>query len=308
MRERFLDFKHAFWAILKASATQPFLRPFQICLLLKSFINPDQTARSGSDLSVTRITRESIASGKLFPCHPDYAKLVPSADRLMYALDRVETLAQKMGIKQEVHLYAGLFSEESSLGASLFGKPSFITIGPGLLRDKTDQEIDFVIAHELAHIKHHDSEKHAAFKAVAMIAQAVFCFAISPLALLLLEPVINLSENYLLSRYQESNADQKAIQTLQTNAGAIRYFSEELAFWRLFKNSSHMDILKVMQPGFDPQKISPFDIKWAQERQEVITNSGDCRTDLSHPPLSTRLKSALAFRPQSLKKIHPGVA
>ncbi|MES2122554.1 MAG: M48 family metalloprotease, partial [Chlamydiota bacterium] len=248
IRERFLDFKYAFWVILKESATKPFLRPWEIYCQLKSFANPDRAALADSDRSVSRITRESIASGKLFPCHSDYAKLVPSTDQLLYALDRVETLAQKMGIKQEVHLYAGLFSEEGSFGASLFGKPSIIKIGPSLLNSKTNPEIDFVLAHELAHIKHHDNVRSVAFMAAAMLVQTVFFFAISPLALLVLEPVINLSQNYLLSRSQESRADRTSIQTLQTNAGAIRYLSEEIGFWRFFKTSTHADILKVTMP------------------------------------------------------------
>ena len=94
----------------------------------------------------------------------------------------------------------------------------------------------------------------------------------------------------LLSRRQEKQADEGALDFLQTNTGMIKFCYDHLCHSLSIKYSS-IEELKKLNPHLSIETI--------EEIKSKITPIGTGRYDFSHPPQTERLAMALAFVPKA---------
>ncbi|MES2121483.1 MAG: M48 family metalloprotease [Chlamydiota bacterium] len=295
-REWLLDLKYPLIQILKESLRGPLSRPLHFLMHLKNVLNPDLFVKNFQKKSITQITRESIQSGTIFskvgnnPTQQNVQN--PSSARLLYVLDRVEGIAKKMGLKQEIHLYTGPERlPTGAFGSAFISKPANIFIDAEIFHLSLE-EIDFVMGHEIAHIYHNDCLQDVAFEAATILTEVLFCFLISPLSLIIVEPLCNVARHYALFQGQEYNADQRAMQILGSNVGAVRFFEERIQSMKTLKNATYDEFLARLKP----RHIRHWNAKKVSEAQDKITPLGNNRADLNHPPFTARLKSALEYR------------
>jgi Zn-dependent protease with chaperone function len=90
-----------------------------------------------------------------------------------------------------------------------------------------------------------------------------------------------------LQRRQEKQADEGALDFLQTNKGMIEFTNDEL-FQHLQRKHSSNEDLKTWYPEIPEDVI-----------RSEITPTGNNRYDFSHPPLTERFAMALAFVPKA---------
>lgn len=298
-RECYLNIKYPLIQILRESLNSLFLRPIHILSYFHSLVTPDFVVKSlYGKKSIVRITKETIASGEIFSSKTKLESrglTPPSAQRLQYVIDRVETLAKKMGLGKEIRVYTSAQRiNTASHGSTLFAKHANLFLDTRFIHVSDDQ-LDFILCHEMAHIQNNDCVKDFAFHAAAFVAEFLFFTLVSPLSLLLVEPTLNFSKYYLLHRNEETAADRKAIEVLQSNSGAVKFFMGQVARMKTLKNATYHEFLAEIKP----RNVAQWNPKRVADEQDKITPSGDSRLDFNHPPLSSRLRAALAFRPRN---------
>ncbi|MES2122484.1 MAG: M48 family metalloprotease [Chlamydiota bacterium] len=297
IKEWYLDVKYPVTELFLETLFMPIMRLPRIVKVIFELARSEGSAK-GKGIA---ITAESIASGKIFGAKESKKYEIPSRGRLYLVLDRVQELAKKMGINKEVHLYRSMGT--SAHGLSFFSNPAQLFIEKKHLL-LPDDELDFILCHELSHIKHNDRLKTVVFDAIACLVEVVAFPLIFPIAVLIIEPAINLCDHYVFRRNKEESADQNAIQTLQSNTGAVNHWKRTIKE-NLDKRASAVKMLEVLaklkSKGENVEKVAPQLLKMLKERLDRITLSGDTRNDFDHPPLTKRLANALAFKPRSFR-------
>jgi len=184
-----------------------------------------------------------------------------SLARYEYLKSRIQCLAQKIGLDPSVEIYVTKVGNASSaIGSAQSGK-SVIRISHDLLMEKNSEELDFIISHELSHIKNNDYFNSFKKSIIVVVFDVVF-FPVS----LIVEIIANTALNHL-DRKQEKAADLNALRILNTNVGAVRSF----------------------------QKAIDQNIFLRKESKYTYTAQGNNRADLRHPPLTERLAYAKNF-------------
>jgi Zn-dependent protease with chaperone function len=162
-----------------------------------------------------------------------------------------------------------------------------------LLFKSSSQEIDFLMAHELMHIKHNDFLKDLGFVCSKSFLYVIFLLSFPlfysiPL-ILLTNGLASLFFDALSRRY-EKQADEGALDFLQTSTGMIQFAYTELRR-NLFVKYLSIEELKELYP------------KLSLERQALniseITPIWNNRYNFSHPHLTDRLKMGLDFVPKA---------
>ncbi len=292
-RKWYLDLKFPLIELFKETLVMPLMRPLRAATNIYELTCPEVVAKKKG----IAITHASIAEGKVFGVKESKKYEFPSQERLHGVLDRTQELAKQMGINKEVHLYRSM--NTMACGLNLFSRPAQLYVDKKHLL-LPDEELDFVLCHELAHIKHNDKLRMLAFDVIACLVEIVAFPLIFPMTILFIEPAINGSNNYLFRRNQEARADWRAMQTLQSNVGAVNYWKRSLEE-NLSTRSSAMRMLELFakiksEKKGDPEKMAPHLTKKLKDDLNTIGLSGDLRSDFDHPPLTKRLATAIAFR------------
>ncbi len=295
-REWLLDLKYPVVHIMRESLTSCLSRPFRFLTHLSHVINPDAILKNFQRKSVVRMTRENIQSGSIFSekaaCQKPLHVPAPSSAKLLYVFNKVEEIAKKMGLKNEIHLHTGPERiPTASFGSALISKPAHVFIDAEIFH-LSFEEIDFVLGHEIAHIYHNDCIQDVAFEAATIFVELIFVLFISPLSLIVVEPLCNTTRHYSLFQGQEYRADQRAMQTLKCSAGAVRFFGDRIKNMKALKNATCDEFLARLKP----RNIHQWNARKVAHAQEKISPLGNNRSDLNHPRLTDRLKSALEFR------------
>jgi Zn-dependent protease with chaperone function len=289
--ERITDIVASSMEFLKNVFTAP-VRPFISIIIFLNFVSNCQLLTSAFDL----LTLETIPDvvEKYFADSKEKEQI---SEKLFYISNKVQEYAKKMNLGQ-IDLYYNDVKENSTGMAQ-----SYATAYLGISKSSIDitrkifeyssEEINFIIAHELMHIKHNDPLKTLGFLFSSSILYFLF---LRSFPLLYSIPLIMLTNGVaslffrLLSRKQEKQADEGALDLLQTNTGMIKWIERDLCRNISIKYSS-IEELKKLNPDLS--------IETVEKVKSKITPRGDSRNDFSHPPFSERLAMALAFVPKA---------
>lgn len=190
-------------------------------------------------------------------------------EKVHYIIDRVTELATKMGIHKKIRIFPSRESP-AALG-SLFSKEIVVYITKEMA-SLTNDEIDFIVSHELTHAHHNHFLKETVIKTSILVLEILGAIFLSPLTIPLFEIFASPLENFG-HRVRETDADQTALKTLNTNAGAVSYFSNKI---------SRFKSMRAAASSRSPE-------------EQYISPSGDNRLDIIHPPYSARLANAQSF-------------
>jgi Zn-dependent protease with chaperone function len=204
-----------------------------------------------------------------------------SAELTHDLINRTNTLAKLMGIHQNIRIFPTADAPQG-LG-STFSKEVVIFVTKELPH-RPQEEIDFVLARELTHVLHNHFVKETGIKACILAADILVGTLISPLAIPFCEFIASPLENFA-NRRKEMDADQGAMDALNTSAGAVSFFSERMDYFKALK------------------AITPSCPKEQKKREYYISACGDNRLDIVHPPFSERLANAQSFQPQSVETV-----
>jgi Zn-dependent protease with chaperone function len=326
IQEKFLDLKYPLIDLFQAAAWGVFERPLFVIKHFFTTIHPEGIIAGAykNKYSLIQLTKGNIENNLIYSQMLPNGTQAPSQERLHYLLTQVHALANKMGIKQEVQVYAGeRCCETGMMGGTFAISASFIQFSAQQIND-SNETLDHVIAHELFHINRNHRLKQALFEgavlvieilAVLSIAGIVFLSfegavlivnVLAALSIVVLIPLIEAVARKIslaIRRSQEKQADIEGMRVLGTNRGAIAAFEQGIAKNLETKNNARK-ILKVFSDRFTPEfqkKINPLNIDWDGIRTifNKYTPAGDNRTDLEHPPLSVRLAYCKAFSLQA---------
>ena len=202
----------------------------------------------------------------------------------------VEKLSSNAGIPKP-DLYRNSMEAPNAFATGRNPSKGVVCVTDGLLRELEEDEIEGVIAHEIAHIKNRDSLTNAVVAtvagAVAMIAEIAFWSSlftgedegemISALAFMIVTPIIATLIKMAVSRTMEFRADSEAVKIHRSKEGlsnALRKISSSNKNYRSRKHVS-----KVQESGANLFIENPF--------------SADSITKYfsTHPPLEERLEN-----------------
>lgn len=199
----------------------------------------------------------------------------PPKENIHYIIDRVNELATKMAMHKKIRIIP---SRESpgALG-SQFSKEIVVCITREMAYRSKD-EIDYILSHELTHVNHNHFLKETGIKASILAFEILGAIFLSPLTIPLFEFFASPLENFG-HRMREMDADQTALKTLNTNAGAVSHFSNRIA---------HFKSMRATASSCNPEE--------RKKREQYISPSGDNRLDIVHPLYSARLANAESFQ------------
>lgn len=204
--------------------------------------------------------------------------------------EAVENLSENAGIPVP-DLYISDMDVPNAFATGRNPEKGVVCVTKGLLRDLEQDELEGVIAHEMAHIKNRDTLINAVVAtiagAIAILAEMVFWGALfsgrdeegemlSALAFMILTPLIATIIRTAISRKMEFRADSDAVKIHENKEGlssALRKISSA----NERKNSRHKS--KVEEAGANLFIYNPFS-------SEKVT-----RLFSTHPPLEKRLEN-----------------
>jgi Zn-dependent protease with chaperone function len=289
LEEKVYDVAIPFFHHLEATLLGPFQRPIRLCVQAIIYYKPSllhKVLRS----RFRQITDKTIEAGTLFPEGSlPTGEASPSPERLRHVLRMAQELAQKAKIGNPIALYTSPEScPTGCVGHASATEPVPILIDLETIR-LPDDELAFVLAHELMHLKHRDSGRGLAFCALMGVVDLV-ALLFFPLISLFLVEGLGVSLEYDLSKRHEKAADLGAVELLGTNRGAVSLWNRWLERMQQFKYSS-VESLKQTHPSY---RITAKELK---TRQRKITPEGNNRLDFRHPPISERLAYCKAWTP-----------
>lgn len=219
-----------------------------------------------------------------------------SKEKLHRILNRTAELAKQMGITQGIRLYsAEMDRSDATVGsAKISSTPIPIFITPRTL-NCTDEQIDFIIAHEISHAFHNDMLDEAVVSFSIFAIEMLACFLISPFAVILIEGAASVYENYR-QRTKELAADRKAITILGSSEGLIQFCNHA--------SDLNLKVRQKTEEIFKHDKNKYFASSFLYLRmlrrcfslfsKEVmvcnVSPEGNNRFDLRHPSLEERKK------------------
>ena len=204
--------------------------------------------------------------------------------------DAVETLAQNADIPMP-DLYISDMDVPNAFATGRNPEHGVVCITQGLMRDLEQDEIEGVIAHELAHIKNRDTLINAVVAtvagAIAILAEMVFWGALfsgrdeegemlSALAFMILTPLIATIIRMTISRKMEFRADSDAVK-IQGNREGLSDALRKISSANERKTKKHKS--KVQEAGSNLLIYNPFS-------SEKVT-----KLFSTHPPLEERLEN-----------------
>lgn len=216
--------------------------------------------------------------------------------KIFYIVSKTQQIAALMGL--------GSVNVSVSLDRKNF---SFILDNPYTIRsiefernlfELTEKEIDFVIAHALAHLKNQESVQDFLFSLGVILVDLVASFRLfndltnreqsatgshllGVIAMrTLFQAVLGFTENTLRTQ-REEKADQIACQVLDSSEGMVKLLHRELKNNYFLKHGSDVESEESDYWNFR------------------ITPEGNDRDKMEHPALTKRLSWALSFKPKN---------
>lgn len=204
--------------------------------------------------------------------------------------DAVENLAEGAGLPSP-ELYISDMDVPNAFATGRNPEHGVVCVTKGLLRNLEQEEVEGVIAHELAHIKNRDTLINAVVAtiagAIAIIAEMVFWGALfsgrdeegemlSALAFMILTPLIATIIRTAISRKMEFRADSDAVK-IHGNREGLSHALRKISSANERKNTKHKS--RVEEAGANLFIYNPFS-------SEKIT-----RFFSTHPPLEERLEN-----------------
>jgi Zn-dependent protease with chaperone function len=231
----------------------------------------------------TPLLGETVFSWKLWWYSDE--KILASSERQVLE-KKIQDIAGKLGITKKIELreVEGFFSGAQAAGNNLLPGRAGIILDPALA-ECSSAELEFILAHELAHIKSNDLLTIFLFGAVVGI--------ITTIALIILFPPLSIYSPFLgcapaatigflvgtvalifFSQWRERCADELAfsICSKEGREGGIK-FIERMRDMNLAYRNENSD--------------SSFTRLW---RKIYVTQGGDVRWDIFHPSLNNRIE------------------
>lgn len=252
-----------------------------------------------------QITAESIKTGFFDPNDLPKKVGLPPKRKMHYLLRTFEIVRSKLHIKNQLVPYSSHELEDTTvIGIGLSScSPLPVYIDPRLL-NQPYREIDFVVAHEVSHAAHYDlAIEYLIHLGILTSEIAAFYFG-NYYTIPLIEFAGSLFEK-IICRKQEMAADSKAMEILNTNRGAVRFFEDEAKVNKEIR-SKDIDAYRRDPKSYfnteDPIKnlfrkiVSVFS---DQVVDSQVAPDGTNREALKHPSISARINNALAFKPKT---------
>lgn len=190
-------------------------------------------------------------------------------EKFHWVIDRVESLAKKAGIRQEVQILLG--NQKTNLasvsGNSISRLPIAVLIDLSFLQNSSYEEIEFTLAHEISHAARNHLFISCLVEVAILIVDVVVAIFFTPFAIPLVEFAAAPFER-ALERWQEKDADQRAVKLLRSTEGGIQFLSKVIEAHRSFRNSQKSKGIYY---------------------QLLISPEGNHRYDLHHPSFSRRI-------------------
>jgi|SRR5580700_11292453 Zn-dependent protease with chaperone function len=197
-------------------------------------------------------------------------------------LSKIKKLAKKLEIKKEISLL-----EEKDLGtvkavgvAILPGRAA-IFIDPDIARNLSLPELEFIMAHELAHIKANDVILKLTYLSAVYLIAAVAMNTLpwsTGAGLAIGEATVSAAvfvAYHFFSQWREGCADSLGFSVCSEKAkrAAFKFFEEERTSLLSKRNSKEGSYLSRLWRSFQ------------------ITEDGDNRLDVGHPPTTARIRA-----------------
>ncbi len=262
-----------------------FTRPINAVCGLKSLCQTGlETAQRFSKKNVVHVTKEMIASSSNFSSELQL--------KLLSVLYKIENLQKKMGLNGNIDC---LLVEDGH--AQLCGAPSSfrsfsVVISPSFLKKHSHEEMEFILAHELSHLKHYDSFRIPCFDMCVCLVQIAF---IACLPLMISLPSIVLVSalagriSIVWGKAVERRSDYEAMTTLNSTQSAVNYFSNKLKRHYMLKHAS-FDEVRKLDPSISFDEYIAGNINF--------NSKGDALGNHTHDATTERLAQALSFKPQ----------
>lgn len=204
--------------------------------------------------------------------------------------DKVAELAEKAGIPKP-KLYRNSMEVPNAFATGRNPEKGVVCVTEGLLNQLEKEEVEGVIAHELAHIKNRDTLINAVVAtvagAVAMVAELAFwssLFAgddggemISAMAFMIVTPIIATIIRMAVSRTMEFRADSEAVRIHGNREGISSALEKISASNKGYRSRKHVS--KVQESGSNLFIENPFS---ADKMTKYFS---------THPPLKERLEN-----------------
>lgn len=291
--EKYLDVKYPLNDILHNALWGAFKRLEDLEPLLTSrsftlWLDPQshEIPKFIEEFSAKQITQENIERNLVFipvllypNVPPHFIPLMPSQKRLKYLISRVDAIAKKMGIEKEIQIFAANHPHCSTavIGGIWFKGSLAMNFNIETI-EEPDEELDFIIAHELSHFKNNHWFKKGFFNLSVSAADAIAAVTVGIVFIPLIEGTATIA-SHAISRMHEKEADLCAMYILGTNRGAVKHFEKEIG-----KNKNIF-----------------FQMIASSYEKEALTQDGHLRTDFDHPSLITRLAYAREWIPAHQK-------
>lgn len=213
-------------------------------------------------------------------------------EKLLYILEQTDQLAKKMGIAGRVGVILNK-NHGLVINARQVYKLNMVIFGAHALTKASKEELTFIIAHELSHIKHYDDVKHELFDWIVLGLYALafwqFNWKRAWLATMVIKGIATVGGG-MITRSQERRADLEAMCYLNSNEQAIQFIFKALVSNLQLKNTKKIEYLK--------NDTNFCDIEYKDFDRVDLTSQGNDRNDFSHPPLTERLAYILNFHPE----------
>ncbi|MBA3239525.1 MAG: M48 family metalloprotease [Parachlamydiaceae bacterium] len=207
---------------------------------------------------------------------------------------KIQELANKLGISKPVELIEikGMVGQAQALGIDMLPGRIGIAIDPDMVESIPEAELEFLISHELSHIKTNDI--------FWMMVVPAIIGGISTLAICILFPSLaTLFSPLIMGIFMV--ASPAAVIGLAVSVAALIFFSrwrEECADKLGFSVCSD-EAQKAAATFFENLRTTMIELKNNQEddscfdqflKNYFLTEDGDDLLDLSHPTLTARIK------------------
>lgn len=198
---------------------------------------------------------------------------------------KIAQLSSLLKINKTVELFEkqSFFLIAQAQGINLLCGRAAVAINPNKCNDMPDNQIEFILAHELSHIKANDALWLSTILTITVLASDIlspFNFLTYGVPLLLcsiattiLSITVFIVTAAFFSKWIEKRADLSAISICSDKAKAesVSFFQQIKKNHILYRNEQNINhILKA----------------W---RRLVITEEGDYRLDIFHPSINTRI-------------------
>lgn len=154
----------------------------------------------------------------------NYSSIKNPSKEIQSCKAKIEKIAKKMGLTRDITLM--IKEGDFCLGAQGVGGIPFtspvVAIGTNFIYHLEEKQLEFVLAHELAHVESYDSLK---LGGLLVLISAISLLAVNIFIVLAIR-IAGLIVLSLFSKHIEKNADLRAVEVLKDPSGALAFFEK----------------------------------------------------------------------------------